>query len=333
MAYMVARDLRGEWTMALGTDRLPLLAKFGSKLVVQIVLSIASTVIGGYLLAQIHAGSASAPPAQPTPPTQQTTQASAAANAAASDDRPTVREDRAAMRQLLKARRENSEPPATVKPKVAAAPAPLPPAMDSIATNEPVEHAAAPARASVPAVPRPRPEPRPEVADYVPAPPPGLPQAPVAAPSASQPTPITPVAPVVRVAPPAPAPVATAPTASPPAVQVAPAAPVVANATPIAPPAASALPAPAAQLPGPQVVTAPPDPATQPQEPPRERGPVGAVFSTLSGFVGHAANATGHTVNWVIDLPGKAIQAGSRVIGGDDTPPPPAPPPPARPFS
>jgi hypothetical protein len=59
------------------------------------------------------------------------------------------------------------------------------------------------------------------------------------------------------------------------------------------------------------------------------RGPVGAVFSTLSSIVGHAANATGDTVNWVIDLPGKAISAGGRVIGVN----PPPPPPQSRPFS
>lgn len=322
---MVTRDLRGV-DMALEMARLPGLAKsglamFGTKLIVQIIPSIAATVIGGYLLAQIHLGS-SAPPDQPT---QQTAPANAA-----NDDRPTVREDRAAMRQVLRARRENPEPPATVKPKVAAvpAPAPLAPAMDSIAPNEPAAHA--PARASVAAVPRSRPE----VADYVPAPPPGLPSAPAVSPLASQPTPITPVAPVARVAPAVPA--VAAPNAAPPVVQVAPvapapAAPVVANATPVAPPASPTLPLPAIAPSGPQVVTALPDPATPAQEPP-PRGPVGAVFSTLSSFVGHAANATGHTVNWVIDLPGKAIQAGGRVIGVDD-PAPPSPPPPARPFS
>ena len=324
---MVARDLRGV-DMALEMARLPGLAKsglamFGTKLIVQIIPSIAATVIGGYLLAQIHIGS-STPPDQPT---QQTTPANAA-----NDDRPTVREDRAAMQQVLRARRENPEPPATVKPKVAAvpAPAPLAPAMDSIA---PTEHAAAPARASVAAVPRPRPEAR-EVADYAPAPPPGLPPAPAMWPLVSQPTPITPpmtpLGPVARVAPAASA--AVAPNAAaPPVTQVAPAAPVVANATPVAPPATPVLPAPAVAPSGPQVVTALPDPAIPAQEPP-PRGPVGAVFSTLSSFVGHAANATGHTVNWVIDLPGKAIQAGGRVIGGDD-PAPPSPPPPARPFS
>jgi hypothetical protein len=60
---------------------------------------------------------------------------------------------------------------------------------------------------------------------------------------------------------------------------------------------------------------------------PDHQGPVGVVFSTFSNFVGHAANATGHTVNWVIDLPGKAISAGGRVIGVSP------PPPPTRPFS
>jgi hypothetical protein len=304
--------------MALGTERLPLLAKFGSKLVVQISLSIASTVIGGYLLGQIHVGSSSAPPVQPT--IQQPTPVNLANSA--NDDRPTVREDRAAMRQVLRARRENPEPPATVKPKVAAAtasatPAPAAPAMDSIAPNEPVEHAAPPARAAVAAT-----RPRPEAVDYAPPPPPGLPQAAAMSPQVAQPTPITPVAPVARVAP------AIAPNAAPPIAPAASAAPVVANVNPPTAPQAS----PAVQPPGPQVVTALPDPAVMPQEPPRERGPVGAVFSTLSSFVGHAANATGHTVNWVIDLPGKAIQAGGRVIGVDD-PAPPAPPPPPRPFS
>jgi hypothetical protein len=69
-------------------------------------------------------------------------------------------------------------------------------------------------------------------------------------------------------------------------------------------------------------------PAAAPAEPDHQ-GPVGVVFSTFSNLVGHAANATGHTVNWVIDLPGKAISAGGRVIGVS----PPPPPPPTRPLS
>jgi len=77
------------------------------------------------------------------------------------------------------------------------------------------------------------------------------------------------------------------------------------------------------------VVSIPAAPAPTAPPPVVERGPVGSVLSGISVFVGQAANATGNTVNWVIDLPGKAIEAGGRVIGV--TPPP--PPPPSRPFS
>src|SRR5262249_51504470 len=73
---------------------------------------------------------------------------------------------------------------------------------------------------------------------------------------------------------------------------------------------------------GPVVATPAQPPATA-EAPPR-RG----VFSAISSIVGSAASATGNTVNWVIDLPGKAIDAGGRVIGID-----PSPPPPNRPFS
>jgi hypothetical protein len=74
------------------------------------------------------------------------------------------------------------------------------------------------------------------------------------------------------------------------------------------------------------VVSTAPAPTAPP--PVVDRGPVGSVLSGISVFVGQAANVTGNTVNWVIDLPGKAIEAGGRVIGV--TPPPP---PPSRPFS
>jgi hypothetical protein len=76
------------------------------------------------------------------------------------------------------------------------------------------------------------------------------------------------------------------------------------------------------------VVSTPAAPAQMAPPPVVERGPVGSVLSGISVFVGQAANVTGNTVNWVIDLPGKAIEAGGRAIGV--TPPPP---PPSRPFS
>ena len=73
---------------------------------------------------------------------------------------------------------------------------------------------------------------------------------------------------------------------------------------------------------------------------PEPRSFAGNVFSSISTLAGTAANATGNTVNWVIDLPGRAISAGGRLLGGaggDAAPatlPPaaaPAPPPAAAP--
>ena len=62
------------------------------------------------------------------------------------------------------------------------------------------------------------------------------------------------------------------------------------------------------------------------------RGLAANVFSTISVFAGTAVNATGNTVNWVIDLPGRAISAGGRLIGGNSSTgsPPTAPPPSKR---
>ena len=257
--------------------RFPNLVRSGSKLVLEILPSVAATVIGGYLLTQLHFARTPELPAQPQ----------AAEPAAATPDVPTVREDRAAMREVLKERREKAELPAEVRPVVTAAPAnppapvmaQLPASMDSISPNEPVERAATPSRPNVAVAPVALPRPRPDsvaAVVYAPAPPPGLPQAPAVGTDA---------------------PMQVAPAVS--AVPVAPAGPVVAS--PVPPPIV---------------------PPAMP-EPPAPRG----VFSTISTIVGNAASATGHTVNWVIDLPGKAIEAGGRVIGVNP------PPPPNRPFS
>jgi hypothetical protein len=62
---------------------------------------------------------------------------------------------------------------------------------------------------------------------------------------------------------------------------------------------------------------------------PQPRSFAANVFSSISAMAGTAANATGNTVNWVIDLPGKAISAGGRLFGGDsaaNNPQPDAPP-------
>jgi hypothetical protein len=256
--------------------RLPNLVRLGSKLVLEILPSIAATVIGGYLLTQLHFSRTSeAPPA--------------AAVAVAVPETPTVGEERAAIRDVLKARRENPQAPEVVRPKPATtASVPAGPAASAAteptASSEPVERApsrpnvavatAPPARRDLD-VPRPRPEAAASV--YVPAPPHGMQSAP--------------------------------------AVPVFPAVPSAA-----APAAASEPPA---QALSPVVVSAPPATAQMAPPPPVvNRGPVGTVLSGISVFVGHAANATGNTVNWVIDLPGKAIEAGGRVIGVN----PPAPP-------
>ena len=158
---------------------------FGSKLILEILPSVAATVIGGYLLTQLHFGHATEPVAPPP-------QAAVAPAPAATPEAPTLREDRAAMREVLKERRENPEPPAVVRPVVTAAPASapasepsnpsasvaaeLPAAIDSGSPSEPVEHAAAPSRANF-AAPAVLPRARPESVVYAPAPPPGLPQA------------------------------------------------------------------------------------------------------------------------------------------------------------
>jgi hypothetical protein len=277
---MVYRSARGRFGVVSGMGRLmgrlPNLVRLGSGLLLQIVPAVAATVIGGYLLAQMHFGSALTPAAPPdiaaVPPQQDAT----------------IGEERAAMREVLKQRREKPEQPAMVRPVAVAppvsipgavpasapaaapaSPAGIPVGMDSIMPNEPVARPAARtnvasiAPAAAPrrdAAARPRPDAQAEV--YVPAPPPGLPSAP-----------------------------------------------------------ARDLDAPTVILPATASVAPPPPVA------PEHRGPVGLVLSTVSNFVGHAANATGHTVNWVIDLPGKAISVGGRVIGITPTPPP------ARPFS
>src|SRR5262249_61434164 len=108
---------------------------------------------------QLHfAHTAEAPAPQP-----------AATSVASTPEVPTARDDRAAMREVLKERRENAEPPAEVRPVVTAAPAPapaavpanppapamaqLPAATDSIAPNASVERAAVPSRPNVAAAP------------------------------------------------------------------------------------------------------------------------------------------------------------------------------------
>lgn len=60
--------------------------------------------------------------------------------------------------------------------------------------------------------------------------------------------------------------------------------------------------------------------AGQAPEPPRSIGSM--VFSTVSDLSGKAANITGDTANFVIDLPGRLIAAGGRLFERPQAPPP-----------
>lgn len=157
---------------------------------------------------------------------------------------------------------------------------------------------------------------------------------------------------VVRVAPDKPPAVATAPLPPVrPSVRPRPEPPASASAAPL-PPAMAAAPAGPTQLspgargtqpggvpPPPAQAVAPPVQAAGAPPPPEaeQRGFASNVLSGLSSVAGSAANATGSAANWVIDLPGKAINAGGKLIGikrdaaQDPAAPPPAgaPPPPA----
>lgn len=200
-------------------------------------------------------------------------------------------ERRGLTRQMLKARRENPEEPAEVRPIPTSRPAEGGPAQDSATdAKTPPDYTSADRSAPLPVA-------RPALARARPDAPPVTPPPPVAAP--------------VGIPPPAAA-----------AAQAAPPPPGTTD---------TALQSP---------VTVHPGAETEPEP----RGFAANVFSSLSHLAGSAANATGNTVNWVIDLPGKAISAGGRLLGGDSSannqpagpppsagvaPPPAAVPPPA----
>jgi hypothetical protein len=218
-------------------------------------------------------------------------------------------ERRGLTREMLKARRENPQEPAEVRPTSTSRPG----------DGAPADDPAADARAS-----------NAKAGDVK--------AAPKAAPDRTSPD---------RAVGAAPLPVAR------PAPRVRPDAPVIA--TPAAPPAAAAsarlpLGAPGTTDPASQQ-TATINASSSPEPEPQPRGFAANVFSSLSKAAGTAANATGNTVNWVIDLPGKAISAGGRLFGGDSSasrqptesapaagsapsqatvPPPPTAPPPKR---
>jgi hypothetical protein len=267
----------------------PYLGRYLSKFVFEIIPGALVSVLAAYFLSMLHLARGAEPMADP--PVLATTQS----------DGLSADERRELTRQMLKERRENPEEPAEVKPvpslRPTAAPAETanlapPGAAPPVATPQVTAPQAGAPQVIIPEA-KPRPESvRPAVVAVTPGPAaPPLPRA---------------AAPRVR---PEPAQSAAAPVAAPPAGTVTAALPAGA---PVAPGAAT-------PLPPVTVNTTPPDAAV---EPPPRRSFVGNVFSSFSSIAGGAANVTGNTVNWVIDLPGKAISAGGRLLGAGSAPAP-----------
>jgi len=242
-------------------------------------------------------------------------------------------ERRGLTRQMLKDRRENPQEPAEVRPTLTSRPADDGPSKDSAVDARATGDAKGNTTTVKAAADRTPSDHTPADRAFAAAP---LPVArPTLAPGRSD-------GPVVATTP--------APTVMPPA----PAAPLPLRSadTKLQPPTPAPTvtpPAPAAPLPLRPTDTKlqPPttvNPSSGAEPEPEPRGLAANVFSSLSSMVGTAANATGNTVNWVIDLPGKAISAGGRLFGGDsstsnqpagpppsagNSPPPAALPPPA----
>jgi hypothetical protein len=283
----------------------PYFGRFLSKLVLEIIPGALVSVFAAYLLSMLHLG------AEPVTPPQNVT---AVQNDGLSGD-----ERRELTRQMLKERRENPEEPAEVKPIPSLRPAGSPTSTADLSV--PHDHVAAPpataeSKLHAESEAKPHAEPRPaSVATIAPAAVTPLPRAPAprlkteaAAAPALPPAVAAPTAPTVTASLPpvggtasVGASTAGAPTALP---------SVTVNAPAINAPAANAP----TNTPG-------GDLAREPQQ----RGIVGNIFSGVSTIAGGAANITGNTVNWVIDLPGKAISAGGKLLTGNGSTPAAAP--------
>jgi hypothetical protein len=261
----------------------PYLGRFLSKFVFEIIPGALVSVLAAYFLSMLHLARGAEPTADP--PVLATTQG----DGLSADQR------RELTRQMLKERRENPEEPAEVKP------------VPSLRPTAPAAETANLAPQVTPQVIIPEPKPRSEP-EAKPRPEAARPAVAAVTPAPSAPPLPRAAAPRVR---PEPAQNAAAPAAAPPAG-------TVTAALPAAPGAPVAVPAGATPLPPVTVNTTPPDAAV---EPPR-RSFVGNVFSSFSSIAGGAANVTGNTVNWVIDLPGKAISAGGRLLGAGSAPAP-----------
>jgi hypothetical protein len=182
-------------------------------------------------------------------------------------------ERRGLTREMLKARRENPQEPAEVRPTPTSRPTDSEPAGSPADDGKAGDPKGGIKAATTDRTPPDRAAPLPIAR---PAPPRARAEAPVAAP---------PAAPAAAATASAPLPVGTPPAPTDPALQ----APATVNASS----------------------------GTEPA--PEARGFATNMFSSLSTFAGRAANATGNTVNWMIDLPGKAVSAGGKLFGGDSS--------------
>ena len=271
----------------------PYFGRFLSKLVLEIIPGALVSVLAAYLLGMLHLGAE--PAATPSPSVT-----------AVQNDGLSADERRELTRQMLKERRENPEETVEVKPVPSLRPAALPTETAELSGAVPHDHVTAPPAVQAIAEPKlhaeteakPRTEPRPAAVATISPPTTPLPRIP---------GPRVKTEAAAALAPPVAVPSAPTVTASLPPVSSAPA----------------AVPPPGAPTPLPQVTVNAPagDLATQPQQ----RGIVGNIFSGVSTIAGGAANITGNTVNWVIDLPGKAISAGGKLITGNGSTPAAAP--------
>jgi hypothetical protein len=292
----------------------PYIGRYFSKLVFEIIPGALVSVLAAYFLNVLHLARG-AEPAVAEPP------------AVTQSDGLSGDERRELTRQMLRERRENPEETVEVKPMPSLRPT-APAETADLAPAAPVDPpAAAPVVASPAVAPEAKP---PEIkpaevkpTDIKPAEiKPGEIKPAEAKPAEIKPAEIKPADIKPAEAKPTRPAVATVTLPRTPSPRARPEPPAVAAATPPSSPLVTgSLPAPATPgavppssatpLPPVTVNTTPPDAAA---EPPR-RGIVGSVFSGISTIAGGAANATGNTVNWVIDLPGKAISAGGKLLG------------------
>jgi hypothetical protein len=263
----------------------PYLGRFLSRFLLAVVPGLAASALAVFVLYAVHLSRMPEPIDRLTGVVPETASVS---------DGLSSEERRELTRQMLKARRENPEVPALVRPT------PRP------ATSAAAQTGDTPASAADEKV-------RAERTATV-------------TPSAAAPRPAR-----LRAEPVVQAP-AVVMAAVPPPAAAAPASPIVA-----APPATASVPSGTAVGPAPTPLPSV-EVNTSSEPPPEQHGFAHNVFSSFSYLAGTAANATGNTVNWVIDLPGKAISAGGRLIGRDATaanppansPPPAEAPPPKR---